>query len=113
MRDGRVNQKPLVVYVESFVAALLLVAFLPLLILLALAIILDSGRPVFVRRRTRAALGEPVDLLTFRTQAPTGEQFTRVGWLLRVTCLEQLPCLWNVLAGQIRMSDAARSCSRR
>ena len=107
------NQKPLVVYVESVVAAVLLVAFLPLLVLLALAIILDSGRPVLVRRRTRAALGEPIDLLTFRTKARTGEQFTRVGWLLHVTCLEQLPCLWNVLAGQIRMSDAARSCSRR
>jgi lipopolysaccharide/colanic/teichoic acid biosynthesis glycosyltransferase len=108
-----VNQKPLVVYVESVVAAVLLVAFLPLLLLLALAIILDSGRPVLARRGTRAALGEPIDLLTFRTKTRTGEQFTRVGWLLHVTCLEQLPCLWNVLAGQIRMSDAARSCSRR
>jgi lipopolysaccharide/colanic/teichoic acid biosynthesis glycosyltransferase len=108
-----VNPKPLVVYVEPVVAAVLLVAFLPLLALLALAIILDSGRPVLVRRRTRTQLGAPVDLLTFRTQARTREGFTRVGWLLYVTCLDLLPCLWNVLAGQIRMSDAVRSCSRR
>jgi lipopolysaccharide/colanic/teichoic acid biosynthesis glycosyltransferase len=110
-RDGSVTRKPLPVYVESLVAGILLVSLLPLLVLLAVAIVLDSGRPILERRRARSEFDDPIDLLTFRTTSGSGARFTRVGWFLHYTCLEQLPCLWNVLVGEMRLSNAARSCS--
>ena len=101
------TQRRLHTYLESAAAGLLLVALLPLLIVVAVAITLDSGGPVLVRRQTCSKRGERMNRLTFRTTHPTSDSFTRVGWLLHRTGLESLPALWNVLTGELRMTSVA------
>ena len=105
------TRRRLDVYLESAVAAVLLVALLPVFGALAVAITLDSGRPVLVRRPTHTERGERIERLAFRTTDERDETLTRVGWLLRRTCLESLPSLWNVLIGEMRISSALRGCA--
>ena len=98
------------------VAAVLLVLLLPLLLLVTLAIVLDSrGSPLFVQRRVGAG-GRTFPMLKFRSmradaEAATGPVFarpddprcTRLGLLLRRTNVDELPQLLNVLAGHLSL----------
>lgn len=98
------------------IAALMLVLLAPLMLLVAIAIRLDSPGPVLFRQR-RTGLGErPFALLKFRTmydhapsdldcrQATRGDpRITRVGHWLRCTSLDELPQLVNVLRGEMSM----------
>src|SRR5262249_26173556 len=90
-----------------------LICFLPLLLLAAVLIKLDSAGPVFFRQ-TRIGMGfRPFQILKFRTMvqesSPRGQsitvgddpRITRVGWFLRKTKIDELPQLINVLRGEI------------
>lgn len=103
--------------VEDIVIALLGVLItLPLMLLIALAIKLDSEGPVFFKQRRLGANNLPFDLLKFRSmyvdQAdPLGRQLTRaddpritrIGRLLRRTSMDELPQLINVLRGDMSL----------
>lgn len=86
----------------------------PLLLLLCLAIKLDSPGPVFFRQKRVGIHKSYFDILKFRTMRidtphdmPTHllhdpEQYiTRVGRFLRKTSLDELPQLWNILVGDM------------
>jgi Undecaprenyl-phosphate glucose phosphotransferase len=88
----------------------------PLLLLIALAIKLDSPGPVFFRQQRLGVNNRPFKLLKFRSmyvdQAdPLGTRLTRagdprvtrVGRLLRKTSLDELPQLINVLRGDMSL----------
>lgn len=92
---------------------LLLLLLLPLGILVALAIVLETpGGALFSQRRVGRG-GQVFWLRKFRTMrvAPSGltSQFdvgsvnrvTRVGAILRMTKLDELPQLWNVFYGEM------------
>jgi lipopolysaccharide/colanic/teichoic acid biosynthesis glycosyltransferase len=83
-----------------------------------LAILLSSGRPVYYRGRRVGRFGLPFTMLKFRTLrkdaesrigAYYGEALTQVtaaevtglGRWLRASQLDEIPQLWNVLAGQM------------
>jgi lipopolysaccharide/colanic/teichoic acid biosynthesis glycosyltransferase len=95
------------------VAAVLVLA--PLLVLpallVALLVFLDSPGPVVYRARRIGMGGLPFEMLKFRTMrsgstgaavsAHDDARVTPLGRLLRVTRLDELPQLWNVLRGEM------------
>lgn len=91
-----------------------LVVSAPFLLLVALAIRLDSSGPVFYRQIRSGRAGKPFTIVKFRTMIENAEQdgrarwatknddrITRVGRFLRKTRLDELPQLVNVLHGEM------------
>jgi lipopolysaccharide/colanic/teichoic acid biosynthesis glycosyltransferase len=96
---------------DACAAALGLCLTLPLLLVIAVAIKLDSAGPVLFSQRRIGRGGVPFRLFKFRSMfvhdagAPiTGavdRRVTRLGRLLRPTRLDELPQLFNVLKGDM------------
>jgi exopolysaccharide biosynthesis polyprenyl glycosylphosphotransferase len=107
-------------------AAVLLVLFSPLALLIALAIRIDSGGPVLFRQERVGLHGRPFFVVKFRSMCigaedqlkdllPENEiqghafklandpRITRVGRVLRRTSLDELPQLLNVLRGPMSL----------
>ena len=108
------------------VSGLLLALLSPFLLAVAVAILLDSGRPVFFRQRRAGKDGEPFTMLKFRTMDADAEErlgdlvdlekldqpafkiaddprVTRIGRRLRRSSIDELPQLINVLAGSMSL----------
>jgi sugar transferase (PEP-CTERM system associated) len=96
----------------------LVVLFLtwPLMVLTAIAVRLDSPGPILFRQERTGQHGQPFTLMKFRSmradaEARTGPvwaqeddpRITRTGRFLRKTRLDELPQLFNVLAGSMSM----------
>jgi lipopolysaccharide/colanic/teichoic acid biosynthesis glycosyltransferase len=94
-------------------ATCLLLLLSPLLLTVAVAIVLDSGRPVFYRCRRIGTHGHELSMLKFRKMRrdATGPRlttahdprFTRVGRLLARAKIDELPQLWHVLKGEMSL----------
>jgi lipopolysaccharide/colanic/teichoic acid biosynthesis glycosyltransferase len=90
-----------------------LVALSPVLAGIALAVLATDGRPVLFRQVRPGLGGAPFRIVKFRTMRPLrdGEaayrsdeaRVTRLGRFLRVTSLDELPELWNVLRGDMSL----------
>jgi lipopolysaccharide/colanic/teichoic acid biosynthesis glycosyltransferase len=84
-----------------------LMVSLPLLIVVAMAVAWDLGRPVLFRQRRPGWHGAPFDLLKFRTMREgdggDGDRLTALGRFLRSTSLDELPELWNVVRGEMSL----------
>jgi exopolysaccharide biosynthesis polyprenyl glycosylphosphotransferase len=101
--------------IDFTIAALAIFLLLPLLIIVALAIKLDSRGPVFFWQSRRGLHGRPFKIIKFRTmrvmedgsivqQAKRGDsRVTRVGRWLRRTSIDELPQLINVLRGEMSL----------
>jgi sugar transferase (PEP-CTERM system associated) len=99
---------------SAFLAAVLLVLFLPVMILVAVAIRLDSNGPVFYTQY-RVGQGERrFKIIKFRSMRVDAEEdgkpqwtvkndprITRVGKFIRTARLDELPQLINVLRGDL------------
>jgi lipopolysaccharide/colanic/teichoic acid biosynthesis glycosyltransferase len=92
------------------VASTLLVALSPLLAVLAVLVRALDGPPVLFRQRRSGQHGRSFDLCKFRTMTtgsddPTtdAQRITRLGRVLRRTSLDELPTLWNVVAGHMSL----------
>jgi len=101
---------------DVVIAVICLSVMLPLMLVIALSIKLDSRGPVLFRQKRLGASNLPFNLLKFRSmyveQAdPLGQQLTRtgdprvtrVGRFLRKTSLDELPQLINVLRGEMSL----------
>ncbi|MBE7940350.1 MULTISPECIES: sugar transferase [Ramlibacter] len=96
-------------------AALALVLLSPLMLGAALAIALESGRPVLFRQQRLGLRGQPFEILKFRSMvrdaasrgphwtSATDPRITRVGAFLRRTSIDELPQLLNVLRGDMSL----------
>jgi lipopolysaccharide/colanic/teichoic acid biosynthesis glycosyltransferase len=93
--------------------ALAAVAWLPVMVGLALVVLGTMGRPVFFIQTRPGLRGRPFRLVKFRTMLaaadgegrvlPDEERLTSFGRFLRSTSLDELPELWNVLRGDMSL----------
>jgi lipopolysaccharide/colanic/teichoic acid biosynthesis glycosyltransferase len=98
---------------DVFFAALLLVPAGLVGLLVTLVVLIDSPGPVLYRSRRIGRDGVPFSMLKFRTMqhgaggpllsSRLDQRFTPVGRFLALTRLDELPQLWNVLRGEMRM----------
>ncbi len=99
---------------DLVLATLALLLFALPMLLIALAVRLDSPGPVLFRQQRTGRRDAPFQMLKFRTMRcdpePTGmlaqatradPRVTRLGALLRRTSLDELPQLFNVLRGDM------------
>jgi lipopolysaccharide/colanic/teichoic acid biosynthesis glycosyltransferase len=83
-------------------------------LLIAVAIKLEDGGPVFFRQHRVGLEGRVFNALKFRSMVPDADRrfgpvqakendprITRVGRLLRATAMDELPQLWNIFAGDM------------
>jgi len=100
---------------DIVLAAIAVIVFSPVLALAAIAVALDCGGPVLFRQRRTGLNGRPFGIYKFRTmtvledgaqitQAVAGDaRITRVGRFLRASSIDELPQLFNVLAGDMSL----------
>lgn len=118
--SARVTKRAL----DVLVASLTLIILLPVVLVTAIAIRVDSAGPIFFRQQRWGRLGQPFRIIKFRTMADGAEpsrkdlasdspgplfklrrdpRVTRVGAFLRRTSLDEIPQLFNVLSGQMSL----------
>ncbi|MGR4064777.1 MAG: exopolysaccharide biosynthesis polyprenyl glycosylphosphotransferase, partial [Vulcanimicrobiaceae bacterium] len=101
---------------DVVLASVALVLFSPIIAVSALAIAIESGRPILYRQERVGLNGKPFTILKFRSmkidaEAKTGavwvrendDRCTRVGKILRRLSFDELPQLWNVLRGDMSL----------
>ena len=122
-RSSRVAKRAL----DLAAAALLLVALLPLMLIIAVVIRIESRGPVFFRQPRVGRSGRTFSMIKFRSMCANADQrkddhsslndlhdgvmfkirldprVTRVGRWLRRSSLDELPQLWNVLRGEMSL----------
>src|SRR4051812_47296614 len=110
-------------------ALVLLAALLPLFAIVAIAILRDTGGPIFYRAERIGRHGRPFRVVKFRSmkagceqathaafikslmegsscavyKVPEDKRITRLGAFLRRTSIDELPQLWNVLRGDMSL----------
>ncbi|HEX3268906.1 MAG TPA: sugar transferase [Gaiellaceae bacterium] len=99
--------------IDVVVSGALLIIVLPIVLVVAAAIRLDSGGPVFFRCRRVGFRSTELQMLKFRKMrnGASGvavtlsgdERFTRVGRVLAKAKIDELPQLWNVLKGEMTL----------
>ena len=98
---------------DIVISAAALCVLWPVLLLIALAIVVDDPGPVFYRQVRVGRVGRPFRIFKFRTMVVDADKkglsitvgrdsrITRVGAFLRKTKLDELAQLLNVLCGQM------------
>lgn len=98
---------------DVFVAASVLLLLAPALLLIALAVKLESPGPLFYRAERVGRGGRTLRMLKFRKMhmraggsrltVADDPRFTRVGAFLASTRLDELPQMWHVLRGDMSL----------
>jgi lipopolysaccharide/colanic/teichoic acid biosynthesis glycosyltransferase len=110
--DGVYNRilKPIIGF---FIAIILLVLLSPVFILLSIAIMIETGTPVFYKAQRGGYLGKTFYIYKFRSMVQNADKIggdttglndvriTKVGNFLRKTKLDEIPQLINIIRGEM------------
>ena len=110
--DGIYNR--FVKRILDFILALIFAVVLaPIYLILALAVVIDTGLPVFYRAERGGYRDKPFRIFKFRSMVKNADQIgggttalndsriTKVGNVLRKTKLDELPQLFNIIKGDM------------
>ncbi len=99
---------------DIWVGGVVLIATLPVMLLATLAVWLETGRPILYRQKRVGECGQVFEIVKFRSMRVDAEKdgvarwakknddrITRVGTILRLTRIDELPQLFNVLRGDM------------
>jgi lipopolysaccharide/colanic/teichoic acid biosynthesis glycosyltransferase len=99
---------------DVFLSAIGLLVSAPLWLVIAVAVKVEDGGPVFFAQDRTGKFGRTFRALKFRSMHPDAEarsgaiqatagdpRVTRIGRLLRATAMDELPQLWNILRGDM------------
>jgi len=98
---------------DLLAAVPILILLTPVLAVLALLVRVKLGAPVFFRQQRPGLHGQPFQMVKFRTMTdardasgallPDADRLTPFGRFLRSSSLDELPELWNVVAGDMSL----------
>lgn len=99
--------------VDLICLALIMPVLIPVILLVGLSVWLGIGRPIFFTQPRGGHKGTIFEIYKFRTMTnardasgnllPDAQRLTWFGNFLRSTSLDELPSLWNLLKGDIRL----------
>lgn len=98
---------------DFVVSCLLLVVLAPLVAVIAIAVLLFDGSPVFLNQERAGKSGQAFTIRKFRTMSndldehgrllPDAQRITGLGRQLRRWHLDELPQLWNIIRGDMSL----------
>jgi len=116
MNASRIHIRNLKRMMDILAAAVGLLLALPIMLLTVIAIRLDSPGPVLFRQKRSGQEGKPYTLYKFRSMREDAEtqsgavwagkedpRVTRVGRFLRLSRIDEIPQLYNVLRGEMSL----------
>lgn len=95
------------------IALILFIILLPVLLIVSIAIIIDSGFPIFYKANRGGYKDKPFKIYKFRTMVKNADKIgggttalndsriTKVGHFLRKTKLDEIPQLINIIKGEM------------
>ena len=101
-------------FMDILLCTIALVLTLPIMLIVALAIKLEDGGPVFYRQKRVTRNGNVFEILKFRSMIVDAEKegvsipatdcdprITKVGRIIRATRIDELPQIFNILRGEM------------
>jgi lipopolysaccharide/colanic/teichoic acid biosynthesis glycosyltransferase len=98
---------------DIFVSASALLVLLPIILIVAIKVAINLGKPVLFKQNRPGLFGKTFRIMKFRSMRDAfdeqgqplsdSERLTDFGQKLRNTSLDELPALWNVLKGEMSL----------